>query len=190
VWTRWPTSGTAEPYGSAAEYHRVSEALIRLGAALDEGMLYYDARLSAAYPTVEIRVADTCTDLDDAVLVAALARALVETFADTDEPAVAPRSDLLRAAWWRAARHGLAGDLVHPVTWELVPAREAVQALAAAIGPALESAGDVGLVEAGLARLAISGTGARRQRQAFERTGDLRGVVADVVARTTEAAAR
>ena len=121
---------------------------------------------------------------------AALARALVETFADPAAEVEAPRSDLLRAAWWRAARHGLTGDLVHPQTWELVPSRAALHALAEAVGPALESAGDVGLVDEGLARLATSGTGARRQRQAFERTGDLRGVVADVVARTTEAAAR
>jgi glutamate---cysteine ligase / carboxylate-amine ligase len=186
VWTRWPTSGTAEPYGSAAEYRRVSDTLIRLGAALDDGMLYYDARLSASYPTVEVRVADTCTDLDDAVLVAALARALVETFAQPDDRAVAPRSDLLRAAWWRAARYGLTSDLVHPETWELVPAADALQALAAAVGPALDSAGDTALVETGLSRLGTTGTGARRQRQAFERTGDLRGVVADIVARTAE----
>jgi len=81
VWTRWPSAGTAEPYGSAAEYHRVSETFMRLGAALDEGMLYYDARLSASYPTVEIRVADACTDVDHALVVAALGRALVETLA-------------------------------------------------------------------------------------------------------------
>ncbi|MDX6360297.1 MAG: glutamate---cysteine ligase / carboxylate-amine ligase [Nocardioidaceae bacterium] len=186
VWTRWPTSGTAEPFGSAAEYHRVSDALIRLGAALDDGMLYYDARLSAAYPTVEIRVSDTCTDLDDAVLVAALARALVETLARPGETVEAPRSDLLRAAWWRAARYGLTGHLVHPVSWDLVPATVALGALAESVGPALQAAGDTALVDAGLARLATSGTGARRQRQAFERTGDLAGVVADVVARTAE----
>jgi glutamate---cysteine ligase / carboxylate-amine ligase len=189
VWTRWPTAGTAEPYGSAAEYHRVSDTLIGIGAALDEGMLYYDARLSAAYPTVEIRVADTCTDLDDAVLVAALARALVETFADPGEPVEAPRSDLLRAAWWRAARYGLTGDLVHPVSWDLVPAHEALRVLADAVAPALESAGDTRLVDDGLARLATSGTGARRQRQAFERTGDLQAVVADLVTRTAESGA-
>ncbi|WP_151081785.1 carboxylate-amine ligase [Nocardioides cynanchi] len=188
VWTRWPTAGPAEPYGSAAEYRRVSETLIRLGAALDDGMLYYDARLSASYPTVEIRVADTCTDVDDALLVAALARALVETLAVADEPARPLRSDLLRAAWWRAARHGLNGDLVHPVTREPVRAGEALRALQEAVGPALESAGDAALVEEGLARLATAGTGARRQRQAFERTGDLRGVVADVVARTAGSA--
>jgi carboxylate-amine ligase len=189
VWTRWPTAGTAEPYGSAAEYHRVSDTLIRVGAALDDGMLYYDARLSATYPTVEIRVADTCTDVDDAVLAAALARGLVETLAERSEPRDPARSDLLRAAWWRAARYGLTGDLVHPLTWDRVPAAEALRALAEEVGPALESAGDSALVDDGLARLATSGTGARRQRQAFERTGDLQGVVADLLTRTAEAAA-
>ncbi len=189
VWTRWPTSGTAEPFGSVAEYHRVGETMVRLGAALDDGMLYYDARLSVAYPTLEIRVADACTDLDDAVLATALARALVDTFARRSDPADAVRSDLLRAAWWRCARYGLDGDLVHPLTWSLVPAAEAVAALVEEVGPALEEAGDLALVEDGLARLTLGGTGARRQRQAFERTGDLRGVVADLVARTAEAAA-
>jgi glutamate---cysteine ligase / carboxylate-amine ligase len=188
VWTRWPTAGTAEPYGSAAEYRRVGESLMRLGAALDEGMLYYDARLSATYPTVEIRVADTCTEVDDAVLAAAIARALVETLAHSNEQSEPPRSDLLRAAAWRAARYGLTGDLVHPVRWDLVPAAEALQVLADEVGPALERAGDAALVDDGLARLATRGTGARRQRQAFERTGDLQGVVADLVARTAAAA--
>jgi carboxylate-amine ligase len=188
VWTRWPTSGTAEPYGSAAEYHRVSDTLIRVGAALDDGMLYYDARLSATYPTVEIRVADTCTDVDDAVLATALARALVETFAERGAPGDPARSDLLRAAWWRAARYGLTGDLVHPLTWERVPARDALRVLADEVRPALESADDSALVDDGLDRLATSGTGARRQRQAFERTGDLQGVVADLVARTADSA--
>ena len=187
VWSRWPTAGTAEPYGSPAEYHRIGDALIEIGAALDEGMLYYDARLSAAYPTVEIRVADTCTDLDDAVLVAALARALVETLAGGPEDAPV-RSDLLRAAWWRAARYGLTDDLVHPRTGRLLPAAEAVDALVERVALALDAAGDRELVDAGLARLSATGTGARRQRQALERTGDVREVVADLVTRTADAA--
>ena len=186
VWTRWPTAGPAEPFGSAAEYHRVNGALIELGAALDPGMLYAEARLSAAYPTVEIRVADTCTDLDDALLVVALTRAMVETCARTDPPRQPWRSDLLRAAWWRAARYGLSGDLVHPVTARRVPATEATRALREAVSEALDEAGDVELVDEGLARLASAGTGARRQRAAFERTGEIPGVVADLVTRTRE----
>ena len=68
-------------------------------------------------------------------------------------------------------------------------ANQAMRALAEEVGPALESAGDSALVDDGLARIATSGTGARRQRQAFERTGDLQGVVADLVTRTAQAAA-
>jgi carboxylate-amine ligase len=96
------------------------------------------------------------------------------------------RSDLLRAAGWRAARHGLAGRLVHPVTWELVPAGEAVRALVDRVAPALAESGDTDLVADGLGRLSATGNGARRQRAAFERTGDLRGVVADLVERTSD----
>jgi glutamate---cysteine ligase / carboxylate-amine ligase len=186
VWSRWPTAGPAEPFGSTAEYRRVSRTLIDLGAALDPGMLYYEARLAASYPTVEVRVADTCTEIDDAVVIVALTRALVATCAISDPPRRAWRSDVLRAAWWRAARYGIAGDLVHPVTATRVPAVEAVRALREAVAGALEDAGDVERVDDGLTRLAATGTGASRQRAAFERTGDLRGVVADLVTRTLD----
>ena len=188
VWTRWPTAGPSEPYGSAAEYRRVTEALMATGAALDPGMLYLDARLAADYPTVEIRVADACTDVDDSLLVAALCRALVETVAEAGDPDPV-RTDLVRAAHWRAARYGLAGSLVHPVTWQLVDAREAVGVLVDHVATALDAAGDRALVDAAVDRIWTVGGGARRQRQAYERTGSLAGVVADVVSRTAEAAA-
>jgi glutamate---cysteine ligase / carboxylate-amine ligase len=188
VWSRWPTAGTAEPFGSATEYRRVSESLIRTGAALDPGMLYFDARLAADYPTVEVRVADTCTDLGDSLVVVALIRALVETLARDTEPDGAVRSDLLRAAGWRAARYGVGGSLVHPVTWGLVPAADALGALVERVSAALADAGDLDLVTDGLARLSATGNGARRQHAAYERTGDLREVVTDLVARTAASA--
>jgi|tagenome__1003787_1003787.scaffolds.fasta_scaffold20987761_5 carboxylate-amine ligase len=191
VWSRWPTAGTSEPFKTVAEYRRVSQALISLGAALDTGMLYYDARLAESYPTVEVRVADTCTELEDGLVVVALTRALVSTLAT--EPAEAPggmeqrspvRSDLLRAAGWRAARYGLAADLVHPISWELVPARQAIGALVEHVAEALGRTGDTSRVEEGLLRLFSAGTGALRQRATFERTGTLQHVVADLVSRT------
>jgi carboxylate-amine ligase len=185
AWGRWPSAGSREPFGSVEEYRRVSASLIGLGAALDAGMLYFDARLAESFPTVEIRVADVCTEVDDAVLVAALARALVETLADDPDPGSPPRSDVLRAAGWRASRFGLGGDLVHPRSWSLAPASEVVEALVDRVGPALERTGDLALVTDGLTRLSATGNGARRQRAAYERTGDLRGVVADAVERTS-----
>ena len=184
TWSRWPSAGTSEPYGSVEGYRAATQALMDVGAALDPGMLYLDARLAAHYPTVEIRVADTCTDPADAVLVAALARALVETAAAAEPDSTPLRSDLLRAAQWRAARHGLAGSLVHPTELTLVPAYDAVGALVDHVRPALETYGDLPRVTEGLERLRQVGGGARRQRAAFERTGDLAGVVADLVERT------
>jgi carboxylate-amine ligase len=49
--------------------------MLGTGTPLDPAMVYFDARLSRSYPTVEIRVADVCQDVDDTVLLAALARA-------------------------------------------------------------------------------------------------------------------
>jgi glutamate---cysteine ligase / carboxylate-amine ligase len=186
LWGQWPSAGTAEPFGSVAEYRRVSQALIDVGAALDEGMLYFDARLAAKFPTVEIRVADICTEVEDALLVVALTRALVETLAHDPDPGEPVRSDLLRAAGWRASRYGVGGDLVHPGTGQLVSAFDALDALVDRVQPALAEVGDAALVTDGLARLRATGNGARRQRAAYERTGELRDVVADLVTRTTD----
>ena len=74
VWGRWPTAGPAQPFGDLATYRQVSEQMIAWGGGLDPAMLYFDVRLADAYPTVEIRVADVCTEPEDALLVGLLAR--------------------------------------------------------------------------------------------------------------------
>ena len=188
IWSRWPSHGSPEAFGSAATYHEVRTTLTEWGAALDDGMVYFDARLSAKYPTVEIRVADVCTDLDDAVLVAALARGLVTLLAAT-EPDPAWRSDLIRATMWRASRYGLAGQLVHPGERRLAPAREVFESLVAFVRPALDDAGDLDLVEDLGERLLSDGGGATRQRRVFEKTESLEDVVRDLVTRTEESGA-
>lgn len=186
AWTRWPSAGPTEPFESLEGYREVSRRLIQSGAARDEGMLYYDARLSKGQPTVEIRVLDACTDPADVVLAAALVRGLVETAAiDWAAGAPAPRwrSELLRAAHWRAAKLGLSSGLLHPVLRDPAPAREVLGALVDHVRLRLEAAGDLDLVEEGIERV-LSAGGATRQRAAFERTGSVEGVVADLVERT------
>lgn len=186
VWRQWPTAGVAEEFGSAEAYREVGAALLATGAARDRGMLYFDARLSEANPTVEVRICDVCTDAGEAVVVAALIRALVETVATDWVAGVAPpgyRSELLRAAVWRAARYGVADALVHPLTRELRPASEVVAALVDLVGPALAEAGDLERVGYGVAE-GVSGGGASRQRAAYERTGTVVGVVDDLIQRT------
>lgn len=186
VWSRWPTAGPTEQFGSVAGYRETCQMLLATGAARDTGMLYFDARLSEAQPTVEIRVCDVTTDPADAVTVGVLVRALVETAAQEwarDEPLPRWRAEALRAAHWRASRYGMADSLVHPESRELRPASEVLAALVGRVEPALVEAGDLERVSAATER-AISGNGAARQRAAYERTGDVPGVVDDLIART------
>ncbi|WFB11243.1 glutamate--cysteine ligase [Streptomyces sp. LX-29] len=188
VWSRWPSAGPTEAFGSAERYHRRVEAMLATGTLLDKGMLYFDARLSHRYPTVEVRVSDVCMEVDDTVLVAALVRGLVETAARgrlAGEPAQEIGVGELRLASWRAGRSGLSGDLVDPRTGRPCPAGTVLQALLDHTVDALEDIGDLELVRDRLGEVLSRGNGAQRQRDTFGRTGDPRAVVADAVRRTS-----
>src|SRR3954449_1875222 len=127
VWSRWPSAGPTETYRDAAAYHRAVEDVLATGTILDTGMLYFDARLSAKWPTVEVRAADVPLRVEDAVILAGLVRGLVETAARAaraGRPVPEVRSELLRVAAWRAGRSGLAGELVHPETHRPAPAAD------------------------------------------------------------------
>ena len=183
VWGRWPSAGPTQPFGSVEGYREVSDRLVELGAARDTGMLYYDARLAADHPTVEIRVSDVCTDPGTSLLVAALVRGLVETAATTDDAQEPWRVEMLRAAQWRASRYGVSDRLVHPLEHTPRPAREVLESLVDTVRPALEEAGDLDFVTEQVEGVLQAG-GAVRQRAAYERSGDIEGVVDDLVART------
>ncbi len=185
VWGRWPTAGAAQPFRDVATYRSVADSMIGWGGALDTGMLYFDVRLSERYPTVEVRVADVTTDPEDVALLALLTRALVTTAAQ-DHAAPAWRGDLLRVAGWRAARFGLAHDLVHPTAARLAPVREVVDATLQHVQDALREAGDLDRVTDSFERLLARGTGATRQRSVFEAHRDLAAVVADLADRTQD----
>ena len=187
IWGLWPTAGPTGPFGDAAGYDAAVADLVRSGAALDDGMIYFPARLSAQYPTVEIRTADVCTRVEDAVLIAALCRAMVTTAARAwawgNPPDVLP-PQWQRAATWRAARSGLTDGLLDPFSRRVVPARDAVNSLVNDVRHALESTGDLPLVLDGVDRLLRDGTGADRQRAAFRTSGSLDAVVDEAVRRT------
>ncbi|MEU4553847.1 carboxylate-amine ligase [Micromonospora violae] len=184
---RWPSIGPTPYFDSAADYDRTVDELIAAGIMLDAAMVYWYARPSSTYPTVEVRVGDVCSDVDDTVLVAALVRSLVATVADDVRDGVtAPnvRDCLVAAAHWRAAHDGLDGELIDLRGGGTRPAWALVDELMAVIAPALLRHGDLGYVLAQLARLRRDGTGATRQLRVLERTGDLRAVIDDLVART------
>lgn len=81
MWSAWPSAGPTERFGTLQGYERTRDRLLASGAAADRAMIYWDARLSERWPTLEVRVLDVVTDPEDAGLLAALVRALVETSA-------------------------------------------------------------------------------------------------------------
>ncbi|MET0433554.1 MAG: glutamate--cysteine ligase [Cellulomonas sp.] len=167
VWGRWPTAGATAPFGDAATYRETVRSLVESGTILDTGMVYFDARLSARYPTVEVRVADVCLDPEDAVLLGALVRGLADTAVDGRDHDLGPqpRAEEVRVAGWRAARSGLTGDLVSPLTGRPVAAAQAVDELVRHVTPALERAGDLPWVREHLDALLRRGNGAQQQRR-------------------------
>ncbi|MFJ4963828.1 glutamate--cysteine ligase [Streptomyces sp. NPDC088729] len=190
VWNRWPSAGPVEVFGSADRYHEQVARMVATGAIRDEGMVYFDARLSAAYPTVEIRVADVCLEASTTVVLAALIRALVETAAREWRAGLPPAAvpvGLLRLAAWRAGRSGLDGPLIDPRTMREAPAETVVQALFSQVQDALEDNGDAERAREGLAALLTRGNGARIQRQLLREHGSLRAVVAECTRLTIRA---
>jgi YbdK family carboxylate-amine ligase len=183
-WARWPTTGPPEYFGCPERFAEVVAGLVASGVVADASHLYWDVRPSYHLPTLEFRLADVCTDVDDAVLHAALVRSLVRVLAgraERGEPCPQPRPELLRAARWRAARHGIGGQLFDPVLGAPVDARLAVRRVLAELEEDLRDHDewiDVGeLVQ----RLFSRGTSAARQRRTWLRTGDRRAVAARIV---------
>ncbi len=188
AWSRWPTTGPAEVYGSAAAYHHAMEQMLSSGVPLDQANLYLDARLSHKHPTVEVRVADVCLFADDTVLIAALVRALAETAARQWRDGVGPvpaSATRLRLASWQASRYGLDGELADPFTGTLRGAFEVALALLDHLRPVLEEQGEFSTVEFLLFQVLDRGTGAAVQRNSYAKSASLGDVVTDAVHITT-----
>jgi glutamate---cysteine ligase / carboxylate-amine ligase len=175
AWGRWPGSGPVDAFGTAEAYRQTVRQMVATGTLLDAGMVYFDARLSEHYPTLEIRIADVCLYADDAVLIAALARALVDTEARhwrAGAGAPRQRTEVLRLAAWRASRSGLESDLVSPLTGLPESAGSVANALLEHVRDALDQAGDTSTVTELLAAVLARGNGAAFQRSAHH-DGDL-----------------
>jgi carboxylate-amine ligase len=167
AWGRWPNAGPTDAFGSAEVYQQTVRQMVATGTLLDSGMVYFDSRLSEHYPTLEIRIADVCLYADDAVLVAALARALVETEARRWRAGTGTahqRTEVVRLAAWRASRSGLDDDLLNPLTGLPEPAGVVADVLLEHVRDALDEAGDTSTVTDLLAAVLARGNGSAFQR--------------------------
>lgn len=186
LWSRWPSSGPPPYFDSAAQYDAAVAMLERAGAALDDGMIYWDVRPSANFPTVEVRVSDVPATVAETVLLATLIRAGVMTAMTAhDDGESAPRlADCqLRAAHWKAARDGLDGDGIDLLgDQSTVPVRDLLDRFVDTVRPALVALGDYEMARGELGRVVAEGNGAIRQRRAWRRRGEIADVISELAA--------
>ncbi|MCP9960119.1 carboxylate-amine ligase [Streptomyces sudanensis] len=187
LWQRWPTAGPAGCFPDAAGYDAAVAELIASGVVTDPGMIYHDLRPSDHQPTLELRVCDSSPSAETVVLVAAVFRALVmratERVAAGGVPQCDGRHEWLRAATWRAARSGLEGDLIDPVSRRPAPAARVVRTMLTRLRPELEECGDWATVRELSEKALADGSAAHRLRTTAARE-DLLACVDELIALT------
>lgn len=179
LWKRWPSAGPPVHFSSIDDYESAVDGMLRAGAILDRGMIYWDVRLSEHQPTVEIRISDVAADVSSAALLAVLVRAIAARALDghDDVHGSALSQEVLRARLWRSARDGLTGRCVDPANGDPVSTWHLLDGLVTRLGSQLRATDDAEFVDEALTRLRTTGGGAERQRTAFARREQLTDVV-------------
>ncbi|MDT5067960.1 MAG: glutamate---cysteine ligase / carboxylate-amine ligase [Mycobacterium sp.] len=185
--SRFPCLGPPPYVASVSHQRQLAEAMAESEAMLDADTPYWDIRFNTRWSTLEIRSMDVNADIDDTVALAVLVRAMVVVAAarvEAGDPGPRPCSELLRAAYWRAARDGWSGSGIDAMSGRIMPAAVQVRRLVDFVKPVLQAYGEFDLVTAFVRRLQARGGGAERQRASAMRNGVLISVVDDLVNRT------
>jgi len=178
VFDGMPRTGIPEAIDSYAEYQRLIDAIVMTGAIEDSSKIWWDIRPSAKFPTLEMRVCDVCTRLDDAMTVTAiyqsLTRRLLRLKEDNMKWRVYP-AFLISENRWMAQRHGVTGDLIDFGSGKAVPYADILEELIAWISEDADALGCLTEVE-NARNILKRGSSACRQLATYEqaRTAGLR----------------
>jgi len=169
VFDALPRTGLPDYYESYGEYQRVVAQLIQGGLMADATKLWWDLRPSARYPTLEMRIADVCTRLEDAAAVAALTQCIVSMLyrlrRSNQRWRTYPRI-LVNENRWRAQRYGVKGELIDFGKGALVPFVDLLDVLIELVAEDAERLDCVAEV-AHTRQIAANGTSADRQCRAY-----------------------
>ncbi len=191
-----PRTGLPDAMPSWSEYERFVGTLVDAGCLEDSSKIWWDVRPSSKFPTLEMRIADVCTRLDDAVCIAALYQCLLSFLlrlrAQNQRWRLYPPT-LIAENRWRAQRYGATRPLLDLGTGGMTPVADLVEELVELVRPDAERLGCVAEVEHARV-IARDGTSAERQRSihaaAREAGADeaaaLRAVVDHLVAETVD----
>jgi len=189
VFRNFPRTGIPRIFQSWADLEALVETLVRTNSIPDGTKLWWDARPNWKYPTLEFRICDVCTRVDEAVCVAAIFQAIVAKLWKLRRDNLTFRvygTDLIEENKWRAVRYGLDGKLIDFGKQQELPARDLIRELIEwFIGDVVDELGSRKEVEYAY-RILEEGSSADRQLATYRRTGDLKAVVDQVVRETAE----
>ena len=189
VFGTFPRTGIPPSLASWSEFEDTVNVLVGTGSIPDASKIWWDVRPNWNYPTLEFRICDVCTRVDEAVCIGAIFQALIaklwklrrDNLSFRQYPAV-----FVEENKWRALRYGLDGNLLDLGQGKELPARDLIrEMLEWFLDDVLDELGtrqDVAYAY----RILAEGTSADRQLATWQRTGDLKAVVDQLIRETAE----
>lgn len=189
IFRNFPRTGIPPVLRSWTDYESLLDTMVRTGCVPNGSKIWWDVRPNHSYPTLEFRLCDVCTRVDEAVAVAAILQAIIAKLWKLRQDNITFRmypGTLIEENKWRAVRYGLDGNLIDLGKERELPARELIRELIEwFVDDVLDELGSRKEVEYAF-KILESGTSADRQIATYQRTGDLKPVVDQLIAETEE----
>jgi len=170
AYTEWPRTGTPDFFADEADYRRFIAILKRAGSIRDGGELWWTIRPSPKHPTLELRIADSCTRAADTIALATLFRCLVSAHLRLPELG-AQRSSatrrLIEENRWRAERYGIEAEFIDEARERTVPVAQLVEEALTLVEPDARRLDPHGSLRA-LRTILARGTSAHAQLRAYD----------------------
>ncbi len=186
IFERFPRTGIPDAFENLAEYEDYLETLIATNCIDNAKKIWWDVRLHPFFDTLEFRICDAQSRVDDTIALAAVMQALVFKLHKLGKGNVGFRRykrRLLDENRWRAARYGIDGKLVDFRSKCEREERELLHEMLEFIAPETEELGisrEISHIET----IMREGTGADRQLRVFEETGEIKTVVDHIIRET------
>jgi glutamate---cysteine ligase / carboxylate-amine ligase len=186
VFRRFPRTGVPEQFESWSAYENFVNLLVRLNCIDNGKKIWWDVRPHPTFGTLEFRMCDVTTKVEEAVAVAALTQAIVVKLYKlykSNQSWRLYRRALIEENKWRAARYGIEGMLIDFGKEAEVPMLRLIPELLELVDDVLDELGSRGAVQY-IHTILHEGTSAERQLRIYQETGDLKAVVRHLVAET------
>jgi carboxylate-amine ligase len=186
VFRRFPRTGIPEVFESWSEYENFVHLLIKLNCIDTGKKIWWDVRPHPTYGTLEFRMFDTVTRVEEAVSIAALTQAIVvklHRLYTRNQSWRIFRRALIEENKWRAARYGIEGKLIDFGREEEVPMQELMRELLELVDDVVDDLGSRSAMQY-IHTIMNEGTSAERQLRVYQETGDLKEVVRHLVTET------